>query len=265
MSIYQADVKTSVNNSFQEALLASLMEESDQEEDLCLITGEAFEEYPKQERYMLPCGHAFLRKAIYQEVRKQKYDWKVNRHTSNHTVCFYKQFCIYQFMCPYCRKIHNKLLPQWDGFQVLRGVNSPLKYTLMKNRCQYILSSGKRKGNVCGVSCNDEYCKRHTKKEHTDQCMSHTQQVQHTQQNIHNVVESVHIQSGQPQPPHPQHYTQVSIPSGIGTKHPKHTKNHTCSAILKSGKRKGQVCGVRCTNLLMINNQDHWVCGRHMK
>lgn len=260
MSIYHVETNTTANKSFQEALLLSLMEESDNEEEVCLITGESFDNYPSEERYVLPCGHVFLRKAIYQEVRKQKYDWRVNRHTSNHTVCFYKKLCIHQFMCPYCRKTHNKLLPPWDGFQVLRGVNSPVKYTLMKNKCECILRSGKRKGSICGVSCDEQYCKRHMKKD-----THNTHDSQSTQQNINNTVESFHIQSGHPHPPHPphpQHYTQATIPSGIGTKK---TKNHTCSAVLKSGKRKGHVCGVWCNNLVMINNQEQWVCGRHVK
>jgi len=232
MSVYHAHVKSSTNRSFQDALLLSLMENSDDEEDVCLITGESFESYPETERYQLPCGHAFLKTAIYQEVRKQKYDWKYNKNVAQYTVHFYKKLRINQMMCPYCRKIHEWLLPSWEGFEKLHGVNSPEKYTAKKNKCAYILMSGKRKGQRCGVYCNDDYCKRHmnSQKQKDEEAKICEKE---------NTVQSMIQPSNMPNTP------------------------QLCNAILKSGKRKGEPCNASCKKVILVNNKQQWVCGRH--
>ena len=239
MSIYHVHVNSSINKSFQNALLSSLMEDSDNEEDTCLITGEAFESYPTNERYQLMCGHAFLKRAIYQEVRKQKYDWKHSRHTQPYTIHFYKKLRIHQIMCPYCRTVHKHLLPQWNGYDKLTGVNSPLKYVAMENKCEHILASGKRKGSMCGVYCNDEYCKRHMK--------LHNQKgengVNGVNEDTKNIIHDLSDTS-----------TAYTIP-----------ETPTCSAILKSGKRKGELCNASCSKSMIANNKQQWVCGRHCK
>ena len=72
-----------------------------------------------------------------------------------------------QIKCPYCRKIHNNLLP-FDVDNKIRGVNCPEKYCMSFLKCNYIFKSGKNKGLQCDkdvITINKKYCKKHFKDE----------------------------------------------------------------------------------------------------
>lgn len=149
----------------------------------CLITYEPLEEY----YITLECGHTFNYMPIIKEVYNQKY--KFNSYETTH-------LGKYQLKCPYCRNIQSSLLPQSRMADNMIGVNSPAKYCMklysctfknkkgvecdkncfgkycvhhdsqMKklnsmNTCCRVLSSGKRKGEICGVLTEEIYCKRH--------------------------------------------------------------------------------------------------------
>jgi hypothetical protein len=51
-----------------------------------------------------------------------------------------------------------------DLFQKkIKGVNWPPSKVLKFKSCTTLLKSGKRKGEMCGKSCVDEFCNRHDK------------------------------------------------------------------------------------------------------
>ena len=123
-----------------------------EDENTCLITGEELC-YPT---ITLLCGHKFNYFPLLDEVKKQK------RERRN-----IPKLSINQIKCPFCRNIQNKLLPyicfDISGYQPILGVNSPSKYCMFLNKCNYIYKSGKNKNMKCNNECNDEYCKKHFK------------------------------------------------------------------------------------------------------
>jgi len=120
-------------------------------DNICLITKEPLE----NQSITLPCNHSFNYVPLYNEVYNQKIEKKKIE---------YGQLSIYQFKCPYCRKIQNKLLPYFPNNNVkkIRGVNSPIKYSMFLSKCKYIIKTGKNKGNLCNKECNIDYCTRHS-------------------------------------------------------------------------------------------------------
>ena len=101
----------------------------------------------------LTCGHVFNYVSLFNEIQQQKtkYSYLETTRLRQH-----------QMKCPYCRHVHNYLLPKRDGQGFVRGINSPQKYCLKEYKCTYIMRSGKRKGQVCNIACHSELCQRHT-------------------------------------------------------------------------------------------------------
>ena len=120
---------------------------------MCLISGTILGDNFVE----LTCGHKFNYYELYNEVYKQK-----KKQINNYA---HYRLKIHQIMCPYCRYIENSLLPLPyilpDGVDRVYGVNYPIKYTLMKNECKFILKSGKRKGQECGRLCYNNFCYYH--------------------------------------------------------------------------------------------------------
>tara|TARA_B100001057_G_C22856205_1_gene952762 strand:+ start:637 stop:1269 length:633 start_codon:yes stop_codon:yes gene_type:complete len=142
------------NDEFQNLLLEMIYEDDDnddnEEQRTCLISGDKLE----KNHIKLSCGHKFNFHNIFNEVIKQKCQNNYNetQHLKKH-----------QIKCPYCRTVQNYLLPQVEGFAIIKYVNSPLKYVMMPNKCKQILKSGKRKGEMCGKPCFGDYCSFHKK------------------------------------------------------------------------------------------------------
>jgi len=109
----------------------------------------------------LSCGHKFNYIPLYNEIKYQK--------TNKYSISYdYTKLCINQIKCPYCRTITNNLLPYFNRYkeyniEMIRGVNTPSKYSLKINSCQHKLkSSGKFCNNsACksnhGILCNKHY------------------------------------------------------------------------------------------------------------
>ena len=129
----------------------------------------------------------------------------------------------YQIKCPYCRKIHKGVLPYISGLYAkkIRGVNWPPCRTLKTGRCVAILRSGKRKGHKCLKSCHAKFCK-------------------------------THLSRALPMPVH-----QTSAAAAGSNNIKLSSVPGKCGAQLKSGKRKGQVCGCR-------SKKGSSFCGRHI-
>jgi hypothetical protein len=127
----------------------NISEEANSDTETCLITYEPLE----KNSVKLDCGHSFNYEPIYNEIMTQKVNLRNNfLHMK-------------QIKCPFCRNIQGKLLPQIKGFTLVMGVNSPSKYCMHLNTCQYIFKSGKRKGEKCGRGCNEIACKTHINNE----------------------------------------------------------------------------------------------------
>ena len=115
----------------------------------------------------LPCNHSFNYIDLYNEIvaKRLKYNnYDQDKIQENQT------------KCPYCRVVHNGLIPYipLDGVKQLRKVNIPHEYIFdkYKTKCSYLLRSGAKKGQVCGLngiksklSDNNEYelCHNHSK------------------------------------------------------------------------------------------------------
>lgn len=133
--------------AFYEELMKQLSNDSG-ESETCLISGECLcDGFIK-----LECNHSFNYNYIYNEVVRQKTDFntlEVQRLRTN------------QIKCPYCRNVQDSLLPPRSNFQTIHGVNKPLKYCMMINKCGAVLKSGARKGQSCDKHCMEKYCNYH--------------------------------------------------------------------------------------------------------
>ena len=142
------------NDEFQNLLLEMIgtqeNEIENEQQRTCLISGDKLEDT----HITLSCGHKFNFYNIYNEVIKQKC-----QNNYNETQHLKKN----QIKCPYCREVQNFLLPQVEGFPIIKYVNSPLKYVKMPNYCKAVLKSGKRKGEMCNKPCYGDYCSFHQK------------------------------------------------------------------------------------------------------
>lgn len=237
MSMYHVKVSDTTNKNFQEALLSSLMEDSDNEEEVCLITGEPLANYPKTEQYALQCGHVFLKHAIYKEVCQQK-------AKTEHTVNKYRtRLYINELQCPYCRNVQRTILPQWPSYPLVLGVNSPNKYCTLSNTCTYVFSRGKRKGTTCAKPCEDVYCSTHTKPTNTE---------------TNAVAVLVDVLST---PPAPSQKVFLEDMSTLTT----YPIKRRCQAVLSSGKRKHEQCNALTRMCFIVDGRVQMCCGRHNK
>lgn len=139
-----------MNDTFLNDVL-SMLDKNDNE-NVCLISQSELE----KDYVTLECGHKFNYNSIYEELKNQK-SYKNKYEIQN--------LKSYQLKCPYCRNIQNKILPFYkdklEQYPKIYGVNSPSKYCMYTNKCNYIFKSGKRKGMTCSVPCNDNMCNKH--------------------------------------------------------------------------------------------------------
>ena len=124
---------------------------NDVDENICLITKEEL----IVNSIKLPCNHSFNYIPLYREVCNQKKSNQKNLET--------QVLGLNQIKCPYCRTKFSNLLPYINikGVNKIRGVNSPIKYSMFLSKCKYVMKSGKNKGQMCNKDCNFDYCSRH--------------------------------------------------------------------------------------------------------
>ena len=118
----------------------------------CLISHEPLDD----SKINLPCGHSFNYYPLYKEIYNQK---KIKNVTE---IVYLK---VNQIKCPYCRAIHNYLIPyrEMEGVSLVYSVNSPRKYVYYESKCEYLYSKGKNAGSICGIRCMGKYCNSHKK------------------------------------------------------------------------------------------------------
>jgi hypothetical protein len=105
---------------------------------LCLISRQKLE----NSFINLPCNHSFNYIPLYNEIIQQK---------NTHSTYKRKNLSISQIKCPYCRTIHNSLIPYipMQDVEQIRGINHPSTYCMKYKDCSWKLLSGKKKGNPC--------------------------------------------------------------------------------------------------------------------
>ena len=120
----------------------------------CLITNT-----PLEDNFItLNCNHSFNYDPLFEEIRNQKKINGLETRKVSHS----------QTKCPYCRTITNNILPYFSkyGHPLIYGVNSPERYSIKMNECDYKFKTGKMKGLNCsksacksqfGIFCNSHY------------------------------------------------------------------------------------------------------------
>ena len=208
------------NTDFFNELYSQMCNESNNNCDLdkkCLITGDLL-----HDKYItLLCGHTFNYHSIVKEVDRQKYSvpkTEVQRLKKN------------QLKCPYCRNVQDGILPLFDGYEKIKFVNYPPKYSMKGEKCKYMFKYGKRKNELCNKACYDVYCNICEKKVSTQKSKKPTQNRKSKQKSRYN--------NNLP--------TENTIIVGTGIEPNINNVKDTkciCKAIIKTGKRKGQPCG----------------------
>jgi hypothetical protein len=113
------------NIDFQTELYKLLDEDSDDEENLCQITG-----LQLTDKYItLECKHKFNYSALYKEIYKQKYvfnTYNINILTKQQLLKIRELNIDYFIKCPYCRNIQFTILPYYEelGLEEIYGINS---------------------------------------------------------------------------------------------------------------------------------------------
>ena len=126
-------------------LLNNYLNDVESIEERCLISGEKLE----INNVCLPCNHKFNYEYLYNEVVNQKSNKNHNEIT---------HLLKNEIKCPYCRKIHKKLLPYNKDFVYVKNVMNKEEKV---NKCVAIIKSGPNKGKVCNRKCNEYVCYFH--------------------------------------------------------------------------------------------------------
>jgi hypothetical protein len=125
------------NEMFFNLLKDSTYDADNVDKKICYITNEDLTDTSVS----LPCNHSFNYYPLYQEIIKQKCSI---RNRMNH-------LSLWMIECPYCRQLHNGILPykKLSGVRRIRGVNSPKEWILITKKCK-----------ECNEPCIDEYCSK---------------------------------------------------------------------------------------------------------
>ena len=113
------------NVNFQEELYKMLDQDSDNEDELCQISG-----LPLKDKYItLECNHHFNYDALYREIYNQIYIFKTHTEgslTRKELKKFRDSKLNYFIKCPYCRNIQFTILPYYKelGLEPIYGINS---------------------------------------------------------------------------------------------------------------------------------------------
>ena len=281
------------NINFYEELYKSLDTNDDNDSnsnEVCQITG-----MPLVDKYItLQCGHKFNYDAIYTEINKQKFifnTYTLVSLTGNEYTKFYNSGKNYFIRCPYCRCIQFELLPYYPdsiyvkkyGINSLEKTNEDLRLVTVPKHNSYMCYGyefTKRmekneycKANLCFESgatklCNVMYtclfpetnqyfCTGHIKgaiktykqeKKALDKKKREDEKEKKKQDKILEKEQKKQAKTLLKN-------TIISNTIQIDEFNDNTEVNNCCSAILKSGPKKGQICGSK----IKING----LCLRH--
>ena len=221
---------------FQAELLLLLSQDSNIEDNLCLISNQPLED----NCITLSCGHKFNYASIFNEIKSQKtqYNHLETQKLNNHEI-----------KCPYCRTVQKGLLPSRNNFNNIIGVNWPKKYQYKANICPYVFLSGKKKGTTCGKKCFGKYCESHEKiilKRENKQLLKEKKKLEKEQEKLLKQLNKTK--------------------QNMKIKKEKKTGIPTCQYVYKRGKNKGMQC--MCKKPFPTNHdvwQFPWYCKSHNK
>lgn len=137
--------------NFLSSLIDNELKNSLPQNEICLISREKLVD-PVIE---LDCGHKYNYLSLYQGLLQKK------KNTLEPSLK------INQIKCPYCRKIHNGLLPFFkiNGVEKMYGINHPKKYIKLKHKCDWKFKTGKKKNLYCNKPCYYKQCQNHIVKQ----------------------------------------------------------------------------------------------------
>jgi hypothetical protein len=158
------------NINFYESLYKSLDDDSDNEENLCQITGLPLD----SKAITLECNHKFNYGALYTEICKQRFIFK----TYDYIKLSHKEQKFlsdsnkdYFIKCPYCRNIQFTILPYYEeiGLDKKYGINSldpslpeKIVYTYRYKPKPHILYPQKKAFSCYGVIFEPNKCCSYT-------------------------------------------------------------------------------------------------------
>jgi hypothetical protein len=299
------------NINFNQELYKLLDEDSDNEDELCQITGLKLED-----KYItLECNHKFNYKALYTEICKQKFVFKTyfpHLLTKRDEKKYNDSKLDYFIKCPYCRNIQFTILPYYEelGLKEIYGINSLDKklkndneienaqhnhhstnlhtttYTFKRYGVTFKFGDCCEKINVFGDTCNSHYAsvipntqlsycahhykeglKKHKQKEKKiveEKKMIAKQEKENKLNEKKKLLEEKNIEREAKGLPalkrlpilksqvknvveQQNNLIQTYVPEG---------DTNICSAILKSGPRKGNICGSKKIT-------ENGLCNRH--
>ena len=217
---------------FQAELLMLLSQDSNIEDNLCLISN-----LPLEENHIeLCCGHKFNYASIFNEIVNQK-------KTYNHLET--QRLSTNEIKCPYCRTVQKGLLPSRLNYDNIHGVNWPKKYQYKANVCSYVYASGKKKGTTCGKKCFGKYCESHEKiilKREQKKLLKEKKLLEEKTEKLQKILD-LNMKVAKKELP-------ASVVNMVNTiiSNPQTTPPAlTCSYIFKRGKNKGNMC--KCKKL----------------
>jgi len=153
---------------FNNKLYKLLCEDDDTDESecsrSCLISGEPL----RDNSIKLSCNHRFNFENIFYEVSKQK----DKNYLETCKLSLGEIKCPY---CRSVQKGLLPLNKEFPNLRK-RGVNLPKSLIYKPNKCIHIMIGGKNKGLPCNISCYNKYCEKHDKinkeKENVIRCQS---------------------------------------------------------------------------------------------
>lgn len=121
----------------------------------CLLSKEPLHDI----HIVLPCNHSFNYFPLYKDVIMQK----KKDNSNNYYYYYYSNIATNQIKCPYCRTIHNNLLPfiAFENVEKISGVNHPPKHCMPAVHCSTCKTNAIIKIPYPSESC---YCKKHYEK-----------------------------------------------------------------------------------------------------
>ena len=190
--------------------------ESDNNEDICLITKEKL--HPNH--ITLSCNHKFNYIPIYKEISYQK--------NKNNTSFEITKLSYNEIKCPYCRQITNKLLPYipYSSVKQVKFVNSPQDLCMASIKCQHVFKNT-HKCNTDEIDNDNDSSKcdknaLYYEKENVLLCIQHFRQYEKRMKSIENKKAKLIAKKQE------KNAKKILVPR--------------CQAILKTGKNIGKNC-----------------------
>jgi len=281
------------NINFQDELYKLLDIDSDDEEELCQITGIKLTD----NHVILECNHRFNYEALYKEIYNQKYKFKtydIVTLTQKDKQKYKDSRLDYFIKCPYCRNIQFTILPYYKelGLKEIYGINS-LDKTLPNSMviCCSSIQLGDnytyklygqifKKGTCCekinsfGDECphkfvtyipetQSHYCKHHYKEAITSIKMSEKKKIMDAKlaakkEREDKLLEKKKLLEEKKSNPKIKSNVENIIEHQDHVIQPYISEEEVegCNAILKTGINKGKLCG--CKKI-----ENNGLCKRH--